>query len=200
MALRQIDRDQLDAARNRLGAIVEQTDRLTEMLETFVDAARIGADRLVPLMPAPMTLAEVVATAVDRSRLLLAQPLDRGVTVTVAEACGGGTWDRLRVVRAVRALISNALVYGNPAEPVRVDAHRQADRVLLSIDGGGRGPDLAEAGRLFEPFFRGRSAAESGQSGSGLGLYTARGIARMHGGDVRYLGGDRFELELPVDP
>ena len=42
------------------------------------------------------------------------------------------------------------------------------------------------------------SAAEAGHSGSGLGLYTARGIARLHGGDVRRLDGDRFEMELPL--
>jgi signal transduction histidine kinase len=51
---------------------------------------------------------------------------------------------------------------------------------------------------LFERFYRGRSAAEAGQAGSGLGLFTARGIARMHGGEVRRLEGDTFELELPL--
>jgi signal transduction histidine kinase len=37
--------------------------------------------------------------------------------------------------------------------------------------------------------------------GSGLGLYLARGVARAHGGDLRYRAGDPvgsvFVLELP---
>ena len=68
----------------------------------------------------------------------------------------------------------------------------------LVVSGGGPGPDAEEAKHLFELFYRGRSAAESGHSGSGLGLFTARGIARLHGGDVRRLDGDRFEIELPL--
>jgi signal transduction histidine kinase len=66
------------------------------------------------------------------------------------------------------------------------------------VSGGGRGPDSDELKHLFERFYRGRTAAEAGQAGSGLGLFTARGIARVHGGDVRRLEGDRFEIELPL--
>jgi signal transduction histidine kinase len=68
----------------------------------------------------------------------------------------------------------------------------------MTVSGGGRGPDADEVGHLFERFYRGPSAAESGQAGSGLGLFTARGIARAHGGDVRRVDGDTFELEIPL--
>ncbi|TMF06419.1 MAG: hypothetical protein E6I52_00460, partial [Chloroflexi bacterium] len=43
MAQRQINRGDTPAAQTRLKSIVDQTDRLTEMLETFLDAARLGA-------------------------------------------------------------------------------------------------------------------------------------------------------------
>ena len=68
----------------------------------------------------------------------------------------------------------------------------------MSVSGGGAGPDEDERQHLFERFFRGRSAANAGVAGSGLGLFTARGIARVHGGDVRYVSGDLFEIELPL--
>ena len=73
-----------------------------------------------------------------------------------------------------------------------------SDRVRLTVSGGGRGPYDEEVAHLFERFYRGRSAAEAGQAGSGLGLFTARGLARLHGGDVRQVDGDRFEIELPL--
>jgi signal transduction histidine kinase len=79
-----------------------------------------------------------------------------------------------------------------------VEAWRSGNRVHIAVSGGGSGPYLDEIEHLFEPFFRGRSAAEAGQAGSGLGLFTARGIARLHGGDVRRLEADRFEIELPL--
>src|SRR5213595_936311 len=73
-----------------------------------------------------------------------------------------------RIIRAVRALLTNAALYGDPEAPVKVCAERKADRVHIVISGGGPGPDADGAAHLFEPFYRGQSAAEAGLSGSGL--------------------------------
>jgi signal transduction histidine kinase len=197
MAQRQINRGDIDGAQGRLKAIVEQTDRLTEMLETFLDAARIGARRL-PMRRERVELRDIVGAAADRARILVGDHIERDVEMVDLPAECIGVWDRARLVRAVRALVANALLYGDPATAVRIQARRKGNRVVISVSGGGAGPDNEEALHLFERFYRGKSAAEAGQSGSGLGLFTARGIARMHGGDVRRIEGDRFEIELPL--
>src|SRR5438132_7917301 len=62
MAQRQINRGDTDAAQGRLAAIVDQTDRLSDMLETFLDAARIGTGRLA-LRPDRGDLRELVDDA-----------------------------------------------------------------------------------------------------------------------------------------
>lgn len=198
MAQRQINRGDSQGAQGRLVAIVEQTDRLTDMLETFLDAARIGAGRL-PLRTDRVDLRAVVDDAAERARALRlgGEHGDRPLECVVPEGCVG-VWDRARITRAVRALLANALLYGDAQQPVRVGARRDSNRVYLSISGGGPGPDEDEIPHLFERFYRGRSAAEAGQAGSGLGLFTARGIARVHGGEVRRVDGDIFEMELPL--
>jgi signal transduction histidine kinase len=202
MAQRQIPRGDVEGAQGRLKAIVEQTDRLTEMIETFLDASRITADRL-NLRPERVELLELVEAAANRARLLVGERSEREMEFRVPVGLVGA-WDRPRIVRAVRALIANALLYGDPGAPVLLEACRDGNHVHLSVSGGGPGPSAEETLHLFERFFRGPSAAEAGQSGSGLGLFTARGIARLHGGEVRRLEGDRFEIELPlvesVDP
>jgi signal transduction histidine kinase len=200
MAQRQLARGDEAAARLRLAAIVDQTDRLSEMLETFLDAARWGADRLL-LRREQLDLREIVQWATERARLVAGGRSERHVELDTPGECVG-TWDRLRLGRAVRALIENAFLYGDPSAPVRVWVKPMGDRVRVLVSGGGRGPDDEEAAHLFERFFRGRSAAEVGHGGSGLGLYTARGIARAHGGDVRRVASaempDAFELEVPL--
>jgi signal transduction histidine kinase len=196
MAQRQVNRGDTAGAQARLKSIVEQTDRLTEMLESFLDAARIGAGNL-PLKPERMDLREVVAHATDRTQALLGQHIDRSFQIDIPEGFIGA-WDRTRISRALRSLLANAMIFGRPDAPVEVRARRDGNRVRVSVSGGGPGPEPDEIPNLFVRFFRGRSAAEAGQSGSGLGLFTARGIARMHGGDVRRLDGDVFELELPL--
>jgi signal transduction histidine kinase len=95
-------------------------------------------------------------------------------------------------------LLANALMYGDPEEPVKLVATRDDTRVRVTVTGQGRGPDAEEAQHLFERFYRGKSAADAGQAGSGLGLFTARGIVRGHAGDVRYVNGDTFEVDLPL--
>ena len=196
MAQRQINRADTDGAHQRLRSIVDQTDRLSEMLESFLDAARIGAGNL-PLRPERLDLRSVVGAAAERTTALLGEHVDRAIDAEIPDGCIGA-WDHVRLVRAVRALLTNATLYGDPDQPVYVRAQRTDDRVHVVISGGGPGPDADEAAHMFERFYRGKSAAEAGLSGSGLGLFTARGIARLHGGDVRWLEDDQFELELPL--
>jgi signal transduction histidine kinase len=196
MAQRQIRRGDLDAAQNRLKAIVEQSDRLTEVLESFVDAARLNAGAL-KLRVEPVELRELVEQAEARARIVVGDHVQRPLDISVEDGLVG-TWDRARLTRAIRALLANALLYGDASVPVGVSASRMGNRVRLRVCGFGAGPDAEEQDHLFEQFYRGRSAAEAGQSGSGLGLFTARGIAREHGGDVRRVEGDVFEIELPL--
>ena len=196
MAQRQVGRGDTDGAQMRLKSIVEQTDRLTEMLEGFLDAARIGAGSL-PLRPEHLDLRTVLGLAWDKARALTSEQVARDIEIDIPDGCIGN-WDRTRIVRAMRALLSNAVLYGDASTPVRVEVTRKKHRAHVVVGGGGHGPDAEEVEHLFERFYRGPTAAEAGQSGSGLGLFTARGIARLHDGDVRHLGGDRFEMELPL--
>ena len=210
MAQRQINRGDTPGAQTRLKSIVDQTDRLTEMLETFLDAARLGAGQ-VPLRPERLDLREVVDSAAERARMLLGETIQRGIEAQRdrgfarrRELRGDAECRGSRVGRVARMRLSQVQVphrerrFRSELVPVQVEALRVDDRVRVCVSGGGAGPYVEEVSRLFERFFRGRSAAEAGQSGSGLGLFTARGIARLHGGDVRRLDGDLFELELPL--
>src|SRR5450631_3723177 len=76
MAQRQMARGDPEGALSRLKAIVEQTDRLTDMLDTFLDAARVTAERL-PLRFEQVDLREVVEMATDRARLLMSEHGER---------------------------------------------------------------------------------------------------------------------------
>ena len=78
------------------------------------------------------------------------------------------------------------------SEPGRIVV-RMADR------GPGFPPDLAE--NLFEPFFRVEGSRSRETAGTGLGLATARDVAKAHGGTLtaanREGGGAEFVLTLP---
>lgn len=201
MALRQWSRGDQDAAVRRVESIVQQADRLSEMLEIFLDASRVEVNGL-KLRPEMMVLADAVNAAAEQAQANVGEARRRALVMEVSRDFVG-SWDAPHITRAVRLLLENAYLYGNSESPILVRAGRDDACVSLAVSGGGTGPHEDEISHLFTRFYRGRAAAEVGSAGSGLGLYVARGIARAHGGDVRYAArpsADTFELTLPLTP
>jgi signal transduction histidine kinase len=201
MGQRQARRGDTEGVQRRLETIVQHADLVTDLLDAFVEAARVSAGRL-ELRPEPVELTQVLSAAREHALRRVGQLAPRPVAV-VGEDGVVGQWDRDRLERASRALIENALIYGEPTQPVEIRVECGPDEVLVRVRDGGPGPSPDEAERVFERFFRGRSATQIDYVGPGLGLFTARGIARAHGGDVRLdpaTSADAFVLELPLRP
>ena len=101
------------------------------------------------------------------------------------------------------AAVSLACAGARAATPFSVDAsvRRTGATCVLRVNDRGPGIDPAERERIFEPFHRPASAAETG-TGWGLGLALVRQIATLHDGTVHCLdrpqGGCTFELVLPA--
>jgi signal transduction histidine kinase len=109
--------------------------------------------------------------------------------------------DRGALAQALGNLLSNAWKY-TPAEQKRiaVDASSDTDHVIIAVTDNGAGVPRAEQDTIFEKFWRGSAAAQSGIQGSGLGLAIVRAIVKVHRGrvDVRSgEGGARFRITLP---
>jgi signal transduction histidine kinase len=109
--------------------------------------------------------------------------------------------DRLLLDRILVNLLDNALAHVEAGGRVEFGAERSGGRVAIRVDDSGPGVPAAERERIFDRFARVPGAQHRG--GHGLGLAIARGVARLHGGDLRAcdspLGGARFELWLPED-
>ncbi len=111
-----------------------------------------------------------------------------------------GDWVRFsgdeRLLRhAIRNLLDNARKHA-PGSPPELSLQRTASGARIRVCDRGPGVPMAEAERIFEPFVRLHRRGD----GSGLGLPLVRRIARLHGGDVRYVpnpgGGACFVLDV----
>jgi two-component system, OmpR family, phosphate regulon sensor histidine kinase PhoR len=78
------------------------------------------------------------------------------------------------------------------------------DRVRLEVVDQGPGIPVAEVGRIFERFGRGRDATERRLPGVGLGLYLSRQLVRAHGSELAVRSepgaGSTFSFELAMAP
>jgi PAS domain S-box-containing protein len=148
--------------------------RLRRLLDDLLTASRLQAGT-IEFRRLPVSLGPLLAAAIARAEktspdteITLDAPSDLFVSA-----------DPDRLAQAVDNLIQNALRHGAP--PVRVALVEAGDNVEIRVTDAGTGvpPHLTE--KLFERFATGERG-----SGTGLGLFIVRELARAHDGDAGY--------------
>ena len=153
-----------------MGSVAVQLDELTGLVGDLVDLARDGE---LEQQLEPVRLDLLVEDAVARARRL--HP-GREIEADLSETVVMGSPQRLD--RAVSNLLDNAEKWSPDGAPISVSV---ADGSLTVRD---RGPGFSseDLPRVFDRFYRARSAR--GLPGSGLGLAIVRQVAEAHGGSV----------------
>jgi signal transduction histidine kinase len=107
-----------------------------------------------------------------------------------------------RLVQVLCNILANALKYSPRSSPVELHAYREHGMAKISVRDFGIGIDEETMGKLFTMF--GRSADERVRSspGTGLGLYIAKRLVELHGGNIEVISapekGSRFTVVLPL--
>ena len=189
-----LDREEAGIDRSVVVARIRRSvDRIDGLVRDVVDHLVGRATGLAPRIEV-MDVVPVVRDLVDT----LAAALDDHEVDLELEPCEVLA-DRRAVDRILQNLLGNAARYSPPGTTIRIVAREVPDgTVHLAVHDEGPGVPADDHERIFEPFERG-SGAPAG--GSGLGLATARELARRLGGDVtvtsRVGEGSTLTLVLP---
>lgn len=105
-----------------------------------------------------------------------------------ADFADGFVGDDLKLETIVGNFVANALKYA-PGSPVEIHvsaapAGGELAEVLIEVTDGGDGVPPDEQEVIFKRFVRGSRAKAAGTPGTGIGLATCRGMARLLGGSV----------------
>lgn len=114
--------------------------------------------------------------------------------------------DPVALSHVLQNLITNAVKYGGEARWIGLSArHIVADsrpEVRISVSDRGVGISEEEVGRIFEPFYRSRSATAAQIRGTGLGLSVARAMTEAMHGKLNVISepgrGSTFTVSLPA--
>ncbi len=185
--------------REWLEVIDRETDRLTSLINDFLDLSRLESGRLA-LRRVPLQLEQIVTEAVA---LLHVQAQRRGVRITVESQPGLSELladrDLMRVV--VKNLVGNAVKFSYDGGSVRIKLWEDEDNVSFSVADDGIGIPQDAISQLFTKFFRVASGSSSDVQGTGLGLALAREALNAHGGQIEVestLGkGSCFTARIP---
>jgi PAS domain S-box-containing protein len=186
-------------ARERLGAIEEEADRLSHLVQNILYASRIQAGGL-KMEPEELDLGEVTRSVVRRFR---AHSPALEVSVRLPSRFPLVMADRERIEEVLMNLLDNAVKYAGREGPARVDVRGQVtdDEVIISVRDDGEGIPLREQARIFDRFARLENTANRRTQGAGLGLYICRAIVAAHGGRIwlrSALGrGSTFSFSVP---
>jgi len=171
------------------------TKRMGSLIDRVLDYASLQRGPSV-LHRQPVDLERLCRETVEELRIAYPGKEFR----VLAERAVSGSWDRLRLVELVSNLLVNAIKHGDASAPVVIEVRRKGGVAQLAVANRGPAipPELMHI--IFEPFYRGPSAAV--HRGAGLGLYIAARIVAAHGGTIAVSSGrkrTRFTVTLPLD-
>ncbi|MBL8701072.1 MAG: PAS-domain containing protein [Alphaproteobacteria bacterium] len=182
--------------RRRLDRIRSAITRMTDMIDMTLSSARLDEGRL-SLAPQQVDLGRLLGDVVARHRTIspriaidFAQP-----ALPLPIEC-----DPKLVDQIFSNLLSNAIKYSASGTTVQVTIDAAVDGASVSVRDEGVGIPADEIPKLFNRFFRARTAA--GIQGTGIGLHLVKELVQLHGGAIEVASevghGSVFTVRLPA--
>ncbi len=171
--------------------ILEESDRMTELVEELLDISKIDMGRQ-PLALSEMDVRELLY---DSIRAVEPTVVSGGIAIVpdfpeepVVVSC-----DDTRLRRAVTNILSNGVRYAR--SELRLTCRVDKRHVTIRIQDDGDGIAEEDLPHIFDRFYMGRSGK------SGIGLALTKEIIHLHKGTIRAYNGDTgavFEITIPV--
>ncbi len=188
----------------------EERDNLQQLLSEVEYASKLAVDLIylsrlessAMSRRTPQDLDVIISEVVSHSTSVAARKKLR-LHASLAAHCFVNT-DRELLKRAFSNVIENAIKYSKEGGEIIVTSGIEGEsrNALLTVVDHGQGISEEELPRVFDRFYRTRSARSGDEKGSGLGLSIAKRIIEEHGGsiniDSRAGSGTTVKIRIPT--
>ena len=188
------------ASRRTLEAMLDESARLTQFVQTILDVSRLEAGRLT-LNLGPVAVAPILYRAVE-----VVLGTRREVQWNLPAEVPPVWADEVHYEQILRNLLLNADKYSPAEKPIEISAQVSDGNVSVDVADHGAGIPPEMQAKIFERFQRGHSG-ESAPPGWGLGLYFAKKLTEAQSGALtlrsplwpdRNAPGSAFTVTMPV--
>jgi len=182
--------------------ITREAERLSHLIDNVLDFARIERGK-ASYDFAEGQLDDVIERALDLARYRVEKEKMR-LRTEIQPGLPPVRMDENAMTLVLLNLVDNAVKYAADGKEIDVRLYRTPGGVTLSVRDRGPGIPLDEQPRIFERFYRARTARDRNVRGSGIGLALVKHIVEAHGGrlavDSAPGQGATFTVALPAAP
>lgn len=191
----------MDEVSESMEIIVEEAERMANLIKDMLDLAKIESGKLEWNMR-PISVTELIeramatsANLVEQKRLTLLKDYPADLPAVV------GDWDSL--IRVMLNLLSNAVKFTEQGS-VTILANQCNAEILVSVIDTGIGIAADDHERIFEKYAQAGDPQTGRSKGTGLGLSISKQIVEHHGGRIWVESepgkGSTFSFTLPLSP
>jgi signal transduction histidine kinase len=186
-----------DRAHEYIEAIMQSTERLTQLIDNVLDLTQ-GAAGALPIVHSEVDIAQVVRESADR-HADAAKAAAITLVCDIQPSIGTVQGDARRIGQAINHLIDNAIRYTGSDGRVLVHCDGDDEKIRIVVSDDGPGIDPKTQAQLFDVFGR-FSQTKQGET-DGLGLLLVRRLVEAHDGTVSILSepgqGTVVTIEMP---
>jgi len=188
----------VDGYQESIGTIVEECDRLNQMINTMLEIAETDAG----LRKSDQAELDIVALARQGVEIFLPVAQDKGISlefkgpshpvIVLANAS--------RLQRVISNLLDNAVKFTDTKGSISLEIKEEKAEAVICVKDTGIGIALQDQMRIFEKFYRVESSRST--PGHGLGLSFVKSMVSSMGGsitvDSSLLKGTAFTVKIPL--
>jgi len=184
--------------RDKLQAIEEESDRLSELVSKLLYTSRLetgdfSLNKL--LLDLPKEAHKVAKRFAELTEL-------HKVEVDFPPELPPVLADPEKIVEVLTNLVENAVKFSPQGGTITIKGETSGDEVLVTVADEGIGIPLCDQERVFEHFYKVEDSSARPSQGTGLGLYICKTLIKAHGGQITVdseMGkGSRFTFSLPI--
>ncbi|WP_458411930.1 ATP-binding protein [Schinkia sp. CFF1] len=179
-----------ELAEEAIQAIYSEATRIQKMTETFLDVASI--EKEIELEMGVVNLVSFCQTILKQMK----QVYKREISLHYEQSPILIMADELKLKQVIIILLDNAIKYSN--DKIEVFLDKVEGNAIVRVKDYGIGIPQEEIENIFERFYRVDKARSRETGGSGLGLYIAKSIMKLHKGEIKIKSkeGEGTEIQL----
>ena len=171
---------------NYMTVLDRETDRLATIIEDLLDLAKLETGK-IPTRLEPVSITDAVDAVVTSCNARI-QSNRMNVATGVSPDLPLALADRSQLELVLTNLVVNALNYTPSGGDINIDSgfveNGEGAEIWIRVSDNGPGIAAIDLPHLFDRFYRGETALDSGAPGTGLGLAICKEIVERHQGRI----------------